>query len=261
MREVLEDIQVTVLQVNEMAKSKFDNRGEWLFSGITAEIRPGDRIVLLGGSGQGKSTLLRILSLLEPFDKGAIRLDGQLPAACKPQSWRKKVSYVAQKPVMRSGTVACNLRTVSELHNKPFEEGLARRYMDAVGLGQTDWGKQASDLSGGEQQRLALVRSLLLHPELLLLDEITSSLDPASKRAVEKLLLDWVSVRDEGSERAYLWITHDLDQARMISNQVWFMAEGSLLERSVTGVFFAHPATEQARRFIRSLQEVKGEGE
>lgn len=250
---------MTVLQVNEMAKSKFDNRDEWLFSGITAEIRPEDRIVLLGGSGQGKSTLLRILSLLEPFDKGAIRLDGQPSTECKPQSWRKKVTYVAQKPVMRSGTVAHNLRTVSELHNKPFEEELARRYMQAVGLGQMDWDKQAADLSGGEQQRLALVRSLLLRPELLLLDEITSSLDPGSKRAVEKLLMEWVSERADGSERAYLWITHDLDQARLISNQVWFMAEGSLLERNDTEVFFVNPATESARLFIRGLQEAKGE--
>ncbi|ACT00038.1 ABC transporter ATP-binding protein [Paenibacillus sp. JDR-2] len=250
---------MTVLQVDEMAKSKFDNRDEWLFSGVTAEVRPEDRIVLLGGSGQGKSTLLRILSLLEPFDNGALRLDGQTTTECKPQSWRKKVTYVAQKPVMRSGTVAYNLRTVSELHNKPFEEELARRYMEAVGLGQMDWDKQALDLSGGEQQRLALVRSLLLHPELLLLDEITSSLDPASKRSVEKLLMGWVSRRADGLERAYLWITHDLDQARLISNQVWFMAEGSLLERSATEMFFGNPATEQARLFIRSMQGAKGE--
>ncbi|MCK9859446.1 ATP-binding cassette domain-containing protein [Paenibacillus sp. ATY16] len=249
---------MTVLQVNEMAKSKFDNRNEWLFSGVTAEIRPEDRIVLLGGSGQGKSTLLRIFSLLEPFDKGDIHLDGQTSAECKPQNWRKKVTYVAQKPVMRSGTVAHNLRTVSELHNKPFEEELARSYMEAVGLGRMDWDKQASDLSGGEQQRLALVRSLLLHPELLLLDEITSSLDPASKRAVEKLLMDWAAGQANGLERAYLWITHDLDQARLISNQVWFMAEGRLLERSATEMFFENPATEQAGLFIRSLQETGG---
>ncbi|WP_091187880.1 ABC transporter ATP-binding protein [Paenibacillus catalpae] len=245
------------MQLKNISKSKFDVQGEWLFREIAAEIRPNDRIALLGGSGQGKSTLLRILSLLEPFDHGTVLMDGRSSTEWMPQSWRKKVTYVAQKPIMRSGSIAFNLQTVSMLHGGPFEEELARRYMEAVELGRADWNKQAADLSGGEQQRLALVRSLMLRPEILLLDEITSSLDPGSKQAVEKLLLEWVSEATNGAARSYVWITHDLEQARAVSNQVWFMAEGCLLERTETAAFFQSPATEQARVFIRGIQEGK----
>lgn len=243
------------LTLNNLSKAKFDRPEEWLFQAVSAEIRPNDRIALLGGSGQGKSTLLRILSLLEPFDNGTIVLDSQPSTEWNPQSWRKKITYVAQKPVMRSGSVEFNLRTVSQLHQLPFEEKLARQYMEAVGLGQTDWSKQAADLSGGEQQRLALVRSLMLESELLLLDEITSSLDPASKQAVEKLLLEWAAGASGGTARAYVWITHDLEQAREISNQVWFMAEGGLAEQGETELFFDHPASGLAIQFLQGFQE------
>ncbi|GLX67554.1 ABC transporter ATP-binding protein [Paenibacillus glycanilyticus] len=243
------------MHINNLTKSKFDDPNALLFRGVTAKLQPADRIALIGGSGTGKSTLLRILSLLESFEEGTIALEDRSSTEWKPHSWRRKVSYVAQKPIMRSGTVGFNLRTVSQLHNLPFDEELARKYMAAVGLGQTDWNKQAGDLSGGEQQRLALVRSLLLQPDILLLDEITSSLDPGSKQAVESLLLEWVTGQSDPSARAYVWITHDLEQARIISNQIWFMADGGLLEQAETGAFFAKPATEQARRFIQGLKE------
>ncbi|MGO4109294.1 ABC transporter ATP-binding protein [Paenibacillus sp. YAF4_2] len=243
---------MSLLQLNKVSKYKFDEEKAWLFRDIAADISAEDRIVLIGGSGQGKSTLLRIIALLEGMDDGEICLEGKTSKEWKPQSWRKKVSYVAQKPVMLTGSIENNLRTVSLLHDRPFEEELARRYMEAVGLGQLDWGKNAVDLSGGEQQRLALVRSLMLNPDILLLDEITSSLDPGSKHAVEQLLLEWVSEAD--SSKAYLWITHDVEQARAISNQVWFMAEGCLLEKGEATAFFEHPNTTQAKKFMSGLQ-------
>ncbi|MBB3108620.1 putative ABC transport system ATP-binding protein [Paenibacillus phyllosphaerae] len=217
-----------------------------LFSGITAQITAGERITLLGASGQGKSTLMRIMSLLETSDSGSIALDGKPSSAWQAKDWRKQVCYVAQQAVMLPGSVEANLRTVSNLHSIPFEKELAAQLMEAVGLSRIDWTRPAGDLSGGEKQRVALVRALLLHPRLLLLDEVTASLDPGSKQEVERLLLSW----SEREHTAYLWVTHDLAQAAEVSDTVWFMAEGRLLETSGTADFFSEPSTDQARSFI-----------
>ncbi|MFF2481960.1 ATP-binding cassette domain-containing protein [Paenibacillus sp. NPDC058071] len=236
-----------LLSIQHIGKQKSDSSGQWLFRNITASVERGDRIALLGASGTGKSTLLRIVSRLDSEDEGELLLEGLPKQRCTPQEWRKKVCYVAQLPVMLPGTVEQNLRTVSELHRLPFDQELARRFMAEAGLGGMDWQKLAADLSGGEKQRVALVRSLLLRPSLLLLDESTSSLDPASKDAVEQMINRWLA--EEGA--AALWITHDMEQSLSVSDQIWFMGEGMLLERSGTKVFFEGPATEQAQRFIQ----------
>ncbi|WP_272945292.1 ATP-binding cassette domain-containing protein [Paenibacillus gorillae] len=169
----------------------------------------------------------------------------------------KKFSYVAQAPVMLAGTVEQNLRTASLLHGTPFDEQLARRCMAEAELGHLDWTKPAVELSGGEKQRTALVRSLLLRPSMLLLDETTSSLDPTSKEAVEQMLNRWA----EREGAAMAWITHDMEQSRSVSDQIWFMGEGKLLERGDTKAFFQGPSTEQARRFIQKPLEREADGD
>ncbi|MEF3302815.1 ABC transporter ATP-binding protein [Paenibacillus sp. GYB003] len=245
-----------LLRMERLSKLRPDRPGDYLFRDITTDIAPGQRIAVLGASGQGKSTLLRILARLDAPSEGTIRLAGRDAGEWKPADWRKRVCYVAQQPVMLPGTVEQNLRTVSELHARPFDAGLARRCMNAVGLEALDLKKPAAELSGGEKQRTALVRSLLLEPDALLLDEATAALDPASKRAVEQWIGEWSSHRGT----AVLWVTHDLEQARLISDTVWYMDENRLLETGRTADFFRGPATEQARRFIESPQAGKGGG-
>ncbi|TMV50652.1 ATP-binding cassette domain-containing protein [Paenibacillus mesophilus] len=239
-----------VLSIERLSKRRADKPGDYLFRDMTANIEAGRRIAILGASGQGKSTLLRLLARLDAPDEGSIRLHGTAAPEWKPHEWRKKVCYVAQQPVMLPGTVEHNLRAVSELHGGPFDREQAEQCMAAVGLGALDWRKPSSELSGGEKQRTALVRSALLVPEALLLDEVTASLDPASKRAVELWLIDWASKRNT----ALVWVTHDMEQAKQISDSVWFMDEGRLLENGRTADFFRNPATERARLFIQSAQ-------
>ena len=163
----------------------------YLFSDLTATIESSERIALLGKSGQGKSTLLRMLALLDNADSGEICLNGVQARDMEARIWRTKITYVAQQAVMLPGTIEDNLKTVSKLHNETFDDKLARKLMKEVGLETIDWAKKAADLSGGEKQRVALVRSLLLTPSILLLDEVTASLDQQSKEYVENLLVKW----------------------------------------------------------------------
>lgn len=235
-----------ILEIQQLSKSHLDSKQQHLFTQVNASITEPEMIALLGTSGQGKSTLLRILSLLDAPDEGDILFHNQSYKSYDPRKWRMKVCYVAQQAVMLPGTIEDNLKTVSTLHRISYDQALAVRLLKALGLEHLELNKQASDCSGGEKQRISLIRSLLLRPEILLLDEITASLDQKSKQWVEEVLLQWHE--QEGS--TMIIVTHDLQQARKVSKRVWFMGEHTLLEDTATAAFFTQPATELARGFI-----------
>lgn len=228
----------SLLAIKNVTKNYWDTKEETkrphLFSNITTTLQQSERVSLLGASGQGKSTLLRILALLESADSGEIHLNGTSYTKIDARTWRMKICYVAQQSVMLPGTIEDNLKTISKLHSSTFEENFARKLMKQVGLEHLDWGKQATDLSGGEKQRVALVRSLLLRPSILLLDEITASLDLKSKEYVEQLLMQMS--KKEGI--SFIWVTHDIEQARKVSERVWLMEDGKLVRDLETEKFF-----------------------
>lgn len=215
-----------VLLIESLDKRHPTGARPYLFSGITTHIDAQDTIAVTGSSGQGKTTLLRVLARLERTDGGSLALHGKPATDWTPTAWRKRVCYVPQAPVMLPATIEDNVSVVSKLHQISFERTLAERLLDSVGLIRLDWGKKASELSGGEKQRLQLVRSLMLRPDILLLDEVTSSLDGHSKQLVEQLLAEWN--RSEGS--ALVWITHDAEQAHNVGRRRWIMSEGTLTE-------------------------------
>ncbi|WP_231571492.1 ABC transporter ATP-binding protein [Gordoniibacillus kamchatkensis] len=217
-----------ILKTEQLAKLHPTGERPFLFSEVDIEVFPQNSIALVGASGQGKSTLLRMLARLEQADGGAMLLHGVPSGQWAPTEWRKRISYVPQAPVVLPTTVEDNLATVSKLHRTEFDRELARRCMEAVGLGHIGWSKNAAELSGGERQRLQLVRSLLLRAEIYLLDEVTSSLDTESKDMVERLLLHWCD--SEGT--AFIWITHDPEQASKIGKRTWQLAGGKLHEVS-----------------------------
>ncbi|QFG00064.1 ATP-binding cassette domain-containing protein [Psychrobacillus glaciei] len=227
-----------LLELKNLTKNYWDtnekNSRPFLFAHITATIQSPERIALLGKSGQGKSTLLRVLALLESIDSGEVRLKGLSTKDIDTRAWRMNIAYVAQQSVMLPGTIMDNLTTVSNLHNRAFDESSARCLMKDVGLEHLEWGKQAIDLSGGEKQRVALVRSLLLKPSILLLDEVTASLDQQSKEYVEQLLLK-LHMEEATS---FIWVTHDTEQAKKISERIWYMEDGKLTIDTKTKQFF-----------------------
>ncbi|WP_223067953.1 ABC transporter ATP-binding protein [Paenibacillus caui] len=219
-----------LLQFNGLTKTIIIPESKTLFAQASGTINEGDRIAVTGPSGQGKSTLLRILALLDEPDSGELFLKGKPKNRWEPRLWRMEVCYVSQFPVMLNGTVEDNLKTVSRLHQTAFDAAYASRLMAHVELGEMSWSKEASSLSGGEKQRIALVRSLLLRPKLLLLDEVTASLDEASKLAVEQLLRE--TNRSEGT--GYVWISHDREQGKRIAERSWQLSGSELSEGAVT---------------------------
>ncbi|MET3288285.1 UNVERIFIED_CONTAM: putative ABC transport system ATP-binding protein [Brevibacillus sp. OAP136] len=239
-----------MLTIENVMKYKGNAEGaaaELLFSGITASVRQGERIALIGTSGQGKSTLLRVLSQLDLHDGGWIALHQRSSEESDAREWRKQVCYVAQQAVMLPGSIEDNLRTASRLHGQPYDDELVGRLMGCLGLEHLDISKRAADLSGGEKQRVSLIRSMLLGSELLLLDEITASLDKNSARKVEETLDEWHQTRGTAS----IWVTHDQEQAQRVSDRTWFMANGTLAEDAPTAAFFEQPTTEAARSFLQ----------
>ncbi|MGG4046825.1 ABC transporter ATP-binding protein [Paenibacillus favisporus] len=219
-----------ILSFTNLSKTISSVSNRIIFSQIAGTVPAGEKVVFVGPSGQGKSTLLRILGLLDEADSGEMLLFGKPLHEWNPQAWRMNVCYVSQTPVMLEGSIEDNLRTVSRLHHTEYDPAYAAHLMSSVGLGDMDLSKEASTLSGGEKQRVALVRSLLMRPKLLLLDEITSSLDDVSKYAVERLITD--INRQEGT--GYVWISHDRDQAARIGERVWSLSNGTLSEGGIS---------------------------
>ncbi|WP_427137382.1 ABC transporter ATP-binding protein [Psychrobacillus psychrodurans] len=223
-----------LVELKQLMKKHWDaQKKSELFSDVTTTIEQPERIALLGKSGQGKSTLLRILAKLESVDSGTIYFNGQLMSEVDSRIWRMNICYVAQQAIMLPGTILDNLMISSKIHNRTFEESYARQLIKAVGLDHLDWGKHAGDLSGGEKQRIALVRSLLLRPKILLLDEITASLDQQSKELVEQLLFKLHQKEKIG----FIWVTHDMEQAKNVSERIWYMEDGTLASDVKTSVF------------------------
>lgn len=236
----------TLLTINKLVKRLGLTEQRILFEKVNAAVDQGERIAILGASGQGKSTLLRILALLDIPDEGDLIWKGISYRDSDPRTWRMRMTYVAQQAVMLAGSVEDNLKTVHLLHRQPYDQNLAQRLLAGMGLEDLDIQKRASDLSGGEKQRIALIRSMMLRPEVLLLDEVTASLDRTNARLVEEQLTRWS--QQEGT--SLVWVTHDQEQAQSFSTTTWFMGNQTLLERQPTARFFDNPATELARQFI-----------
>lgn len=212
---------------------------------INGTIRQGSITTLVGPSGSGKSTLLSLCNLLLTPDSGQLYIQGKEIQTWAITELRRNVGIVFQDAPMVQGTALYNLQTSQRLHGTDI--GNPATLVEQVGLSAQVLHQQVQDLSGGQKQRLALARTLANQPQILLLDEITSALDPSSVREVEQLLLD--IQRESGI--TLIWVTHQMEQAQRVGQETWFLMNGQLLEQRPTADFFAHPQTEEAQRFIK----------
>ncbi|WP_092004102.1 ABC transporter ATP-binding protein [Paraburkholderia lycopersici] len=213
-------------------------RGQWLLHPTDFALRAGERAVLTGPSGSGKSVFLRALALLDPLDGGEVRWHGEAVSRSRMVHYRRHVAYLRQRPALLDGSVEDNLRypyTLAVYRDAQFDAARARAFFAAAGRASDFLSRDASDLSGGEAQIVALVRVLQLDPEALLLDEPTASLDPESVRAVEALVAGWFD--QARTARATVWVSHDPAQAQRVGARHLTMREGMLEEPAARAAY------------------------
>jgi polar amino acid transport system ATP-binding protein len=224
-----------------------------VLDGITRSIDFPHVLALLGPSGGGKSTLLRLIAGLEHAETGRIVLDG----IALPESelallrYRRSLGVVFQAFNLFPHMTALQnvVLPLTEVHGMEKREAHARALEVLTRLGLADHaGKKPALLSGGQRQRVAIARALAAKPRLLLFDEPTSALDPEMTAEVLELIAE---LKDSGTPM--LLVTHEMGFARKIADQVAFLSEGKLLEVGAASEFFHQPQSLQASRFLEKV--------
>jgi polar amino acid transport system ATP-binding protein len=243
---------MSALKLEGVRKSFGDHE---VLRGIDLELADHEVVCLIGASGSGKSTLLRCINLLEPLDSGRIFLGGEeiTRRGVDVNAVRRRIGMVFQAfnlfphmTVLRNVTLAP--RDVLKL-SRAEAEARALELLARFGLeGRRD--EYPDRLSGGQQQRVAIVRALAVRPELMLLDEVTSALDP-------ELVAEVLSVIRELAEggMTMLIATHEMGFARDISSRVCFLDDGLILEQGLPQEIFANPKQPRTQQFLERIIE------
>ena len=209
----------SLLEVKNLAVT---SGGKTLLRDISFAVEAGESVAIAGPSGCGKSTLLRALCLLTPPSGGTVLFAGREFRTYAPTELRRRVGYVPQKAVLFGKTVAEDLAYPFQIIKQRPDENQAKKWLLAVGLTAAFFTAKTETLSGGEAQRVALVRSLLAQPQVLLLDESTSALDVTATAQVEALLEQLR--REKGL--TLLWVSHQEAQVRRVASRVLGLRSG-----------------------------------
>lgn len=209
---------------------EFESGGTSVLRGVSFEVEKGEIMAITGPSGSGKSTLLRLVADLISPTSGEIFYKNKHIDTYEPTDYRSMVRYVPQTPKLFAGTVQGNLEFVYKIHQAPFVAAEGEELLKLFEMPVDYLTKDVAKLSGGEKQRVALIRSLLFAPEVLLLDEPTSSLDAKNARIVEKALKQYYN---QGA--TMLWITHDEQQRQRVADRTLVIESGKVVHAPVSG--------------------------
>jgi len=192
---------------------------------VSVSIQRGEVLVIIGPSGSGKSSFLRCLNRLETISEGTIEYNGQNIYDMPILDLRRKVGMVFQKTAVFEGTVAENIAFGPKLRDETLSHDDILKLMEQASLDDKLIDRDATELSGGQEQRLSIARALANKPDVLLVDEPTSALDPVITHRVEEILL-----RLKGETGLTLiWVSHDVEQARRIADRVLLLEAGRVV--------------------------------
>lgn len=237
-----------IAQTLSLRKGPTPDQMKQILTDVAFEVPSGQILAIIGPSGAGKSSLLRLVNRLDEPTAGEILLAGSPYRSLAVTDLRRTVGMVFQAPALFDGTVAENiaygprLRGVSRTEQRAKAESCLAR----VGLDADLLDRDGSTLSGGQQQRVAFARAIANDPTVLLLDEVTSALDPASSAQIESLIRSLS--RDQGL--TILLVTHDLSLARRVADRVLVLADGRVLEAGSTESVFTTPTHAQTAEFL-----------
>lgn len=238
----------TDLVIKNLKKSFGKNK---VLRGIDFELVEGERVVVLGPSGSGKSTFLRCINWMEEPTSGEIIFDGEVVTAKNIRQVRQNIGMVFQHfNLINNMTVMENLTLAPvklKLMKREAAEKRAMELLRHIGLP----GKAAAypvSLSGGQKQRIAIIRAMMLSPEVLLFDEPTSALDPESIGDVLSLIRE---LADRGM--TIMIVTHEMSFAKEIATRIVFIDKGKIIEEGAPREFFEHPKTERVREFLGKI--------
>lgn len=227
---------------------------------VSLDVHKGEVVVLIGPSGCGKSTFLRCLNGLESIQSGEILLDGNVISGNKTK-WsdvRQKIGMVFQSyDLFPHMTVIDNILlgpVKVQKRNRREAEEEAGKLLDRVGLLDRK-GAYPRELSGGQKQRVAIVRALIMKPEIMLFDEVTAALDPEMVREVLDVMLE---LAKRGSTMVI--VTHEMQFARAVADRIVFLDGGEIMEMDTPDKFFTQPETDRARRFLNTFTFERKEG-
>ncbi|TXL65702.1 phosphate ABC transporter ATP-binding protein [Cerasibacillus terrae] len=231
------------IQLNQV---NYSITGELILKNITHSFPTGKITTLVGPSGAGKTTLFRLCNGLISRDSGEIFINGKSIDDYDPLVLRQTVGIALQSATMISGSIFDNLALPLTLKGEQLSEEDANKLLELVGLEKSLLYRNSKDLSGGQLQKVSIARTLVNEPSILLLDEITSSLDRVSQQDIEKL----IKRINENYGTTIIWITHNLKQAYTIGDYTVVMMDGEVIESGPSDLLH-NPKTNRTKKFVR----------
>lgn len=245
---MLSAVALEIEAVDKVRRER-SGRNREILKGLSLTVPAGELTVIVGPSGGGKSTLVRLVNRLEDPTAGRILLVGEDVAALDPLLLRRRVGMVPQKPYMFEGTVLDNLQRPFVLRGEAApaaESGIVRESLELCRLPSALLSQEARTLSLGQQQRVSLARTLITRPEVLLLDEPTSALDRPTADRLASTLREVCRSRN----LTVLMVTHDLRLAGRAADRLAYLEDGRIIETGSPAELLNRPRSEQLRRFL-----------